>query len=46
MSGLKKWVISGIILFVILIMGLFLFFKDRTDKKVMEENYEKGKEVR
>lgn len=42
MSGLKKWVISGIILFVILIMGLFLFFKDRTDKKVMEENYEKA----
>ena len=38
---MKKWVISGIILFVILIMGLFLFFKDRTDKKVMEENYEK-----
>ena len=23
-------------------MGLFLFFKDRTDKKVMEENYEKA----
>lgn len=39
---MKKWVISGIILFVILIMGLFLFFKDRTDKKVMEENYEKA----
>jgi len=39
---LKKWVIFGIILFVILIMGLFLFFKDRTDKKVMEENYEKA----
>ena len=38
---MKKWVIFGIILFVILIMGLFLFFKDRTDKKVMEENYEK-----
>lgn len=38
---MKKWVISGIILFVILIIGLFLFFKDRTDKKVMEENYEK-----
>lgn len=39
---MKKWVIFGIILFVILIMGLFLFFKDRTDKKVMEENYEKA----
>ena len=39
---MKKWVISGIILFVILIIGLFLFFKDRTDKKVMEENYEKA----
>ena len=39
---MKKWVIFGIILFVILIIGLFLFFKDRTDKKVMEENYEKA----
>lgn len=39
---MKKWVIFGIILFVILIMGLFLLFKDRTDKKVMEENYEKA----
>ena len=39
---MKKWVIFGIILFVILIMGLFLFFKDRTNKKVMEENYEKA----
>lgn len=39
---MKKWVIFGIILFVILIMGLFLFFNDRTDKKVMEENYEKA----
>ena len=39
---MKKWVIFGIILFVILIMGLFLFVKDRTDKKVMEENYEKA----
>ena len=39
---MKKWVIFGIILFVILIMGLFLFFKDRTKKKVMEENYEKA----
>ena len=39
---MKKWVIFGIILFVILIMGLFLFFKDRTDKKVMKENYEKA----
>ena len=39
---MKKWVIFGIILFVILIIGLFLFFKDRTDKKVMKENYEKA----
>ena len=39
---MKKCVISGIILFVILIMGLFLFFKDRTDKKVMEEDYKKA----
>lgn len=39
---MKKWVIFGIILFVILIMGLFLFFKDRTDKKVMEEDYKKA----
>lgn len=39
---MKKWVIFGIILFVILIIGLFLFFKDRTDKKVMKEDYKKA----